>query len=534
MQSTAAEIKSYILSEDVMKELKRPVAKQRKHKKVAPKVTYDVVLQADCDFIIEKRKGKTLQQLVILVSQKQYYLQTAEGKRELLRVTNLREYLNDVEDEIMLPEVTWLSGLKPGREFARSLVKAIQYDDSVNMIRRKLYYLYEKEDCSGYDVHESHRFWHAVYDFPHNDILITPVLNLDNWTDDDFTFSSQEEVEDDWGDIFDTGDSVATDSNMSCCYDMRELRRKSYSDIIEDCFCCSSAFYAWIIGYMAQRRNVTRKELFQKYLFEVESKEKKVIQSYFAFLAIDGLMGMEWAKKAVVLYMDSGVEDILPVNQICGMYIGDNCFIKCNAPGYYRGLRCKRKFKAESFLQYLFVEAVKQGFADDLQRFLFIWNDVLTKQEELDGKIKEKYPEHLVSFQCELAYESRKYQSRIKERRWNKAVNNMQPYEYKNEEYQIVSPKNMTELMMEGRNQHNCVYCYEERILDGEEMIFFLRKNAYPERSLVTIELFPDGCIGQIFRSCNEEPSEEELKFIKEWAKLKNLRVPDVPLRARG
>lgn len=524
MKSTTAEIKSYILSEDVMKELKSPVAKQRKHKKVAPKVTYDVVLQADCDFIIEKRKGKTLQQLVILVSQKQYYLQTAEGKRELLRVTNLREYLNDVEDEIMLPEVTWLSGLKPGREFARSLMKAIQYDDSVNMIRRKLFYLYEKEDCSGNDVHGPHRFWRAVYDIPHNGILRAPAVNLGNWADSNFSFTRQGEMEDDWGGF--------TDLNMSCCCDLGEFGRESYSDIIEVCFCCSSTFYAWVIGYMAQRRNVTRKELFQKYLFKVESKEIKVIQSYFAFLAIVGLMGMEWAKKAVVLYMNSGVEDILPVKEICRMYIGANCLIKYNAPDYYRGFRCKRKFKAESFFQYLFVGAVKQGFADDLQRFLFIWNDVLTKQERLDGKIKERYPEHLVSFQCELAYESRNNQNRIKERRWNKAVNNMQPYEYKNEEYQIVSPKNTTELMMEGRNQHNCVYGYEERILDGEEMIFFLRKNAYPERSLVTIELFPDGCIGQIFRSCNGAPSEKEMQFIKKWAKVKNLRVPDVPLEA--
>lgn len=530
MQSTIEEknIKSYILSEDIMKELKRPVVKQRKCKKSVPKVTYDVILQADCDFIIEKRKGKTLQQLVVLVSQRQYYLQTAGGKRELLKATSLREYLKDVEEEIKLPEVTWLSGLKPGVSFASSLMKVIKYDDSVNMIRRNLFYLYEKRDGSQSNIHGTFIFWRDQYDVPRNDILNSPVLYRNDWADDDYTSSYQEEMEDGWGDIFNIG-------NLDdYCLDMRAFRRESYSDIIRDCYSFEPTFYTWIIDYMAKRRNITRKELFEKYLFEVDSKEKKVIQSYFAFLAIDGLMGKEWAKKAVVLYMDSGIEDILPVNQICGMYTGDNCLVKCNGSGYYSRLHCKRKFKAESFLQYLFVGAIKQGFADDLQRFLFIWNDVLTRQEELDGRIKEKYPEHLVSFQCKLAYDSRKYQSRIKEEKWNKVVNDMQLYEYKNERYQIVCPKNVSELVEEGRNQHNCVHGYEERILDGKEMIFFLRKNACPERSLVTIELFPNGYLGQIFRSCNKAPSAEEMEFIKEWAKLKKLRVPDVPLEARA
>ena len=107
-------------------------------------------------------------------------------------------------------------------------------------------------------------------------------------------------------------------------------------------------------------------------------------------------------------------------------------------------------------------------------------------------------------------------------------------YEYKNEKYQIVCPKNGRDLIDEGRNQHNCVKNYEGRILEGEEMIFFMRKNECLEHSLVTIELFLNGDLRQIFRSCNQPPSKEELEFIKEWAKVKNLRIPDVPLEARA
>ena len=232
--------------------------------------------------------------------------------------------------------------------------------------------------------------------------------------------------------------------------------------------------------------------------------------------------------------MDSAIEDILPVNQICGMFTGKNALVRCNGVGYYRDLCCCRKFKSDSFFEYLFEEATRQGFADDLQRFLFIWNDVLNKQEELDEKVREKYPKQLVSLHCKLAYDSRKYQSRIKEKKWNAAVCKMKVYEYKNEKYQIICPRNGGELVEEGRNQHNCVKGYEERILEGKEMIFFMRKNEQPEHSLVTIELFDNGNVGQVFRSCNNEPSEEEMRFIREWARAKKLRVPSVPLPARG
>ena len=102
-------VKDYILSEEVMKELRKPKIKQQNRKKSVTKVKYCVILQADCDFIVEKQKGKNVQQLVILVSQRQYYIQTSEGRRELLKATNLRDYLKDVKDELMLPDVTWLS-----------------------------------------------------------------------------------------------------------------------------------------------------------------------------------------------------------------------------------------------------------------------------------------------------------------------------------------------------------------------------------------------------------------------------------------
>ncbi|MBQ8165627.1 MAG: PcfJ domain-containing protein [Lachnospiraceae bacterium] len=536
MQSIIEEknVRDYILSEEIMRELRKPVVKQQKRKKPTPKVNYRVILQAGCDFIVEKQKGNNVQQLVILVSQRQYYIHNADGKMELLTATNLKAFLSDAEGEIMLPEITWLSGLRAERGFAGRMIKYLRYDKTVGMIRKNLFYLYNKVDGNrwfgGLD------FWNKECSVSRNNIFNSSVMHPAYMRDEDYMAPLQEHIsavgDDGWGDIFNTDFLFEENSNIvGSIVDERDSLKESYSEIMLDCYTYEPAFYNWLIDYMANRRGISRKELYEKYLFEQNSKEMKVMQSYFAFLTIIGFMGMQWGKKAVMIYLDSGVEDILPVNQICGMFTGKNHIVKCNGVGYYRSLCCIRKFKADSFLKYLFDEAVRQGFADDLHSFLFIWNEVLAMQEKLDGRTNDKYPKYLVSSHCKLAFDCRKYDSRTKEDKWNKVVSKMQAYEYKNERFQIICPKNGSDLVKESRVQHNCVNGYEDRILDGKEMILFLRKNERPDQSLVTIELFYDGNLGQMFGGYNMEPTVEEMEFIKEWAKVKNLRIPEVPVK---
>ena len=49
------------------------------------------------------------------------------------------------------------------------------------------------------------------------------------------------------------------------------------------------------------------------------------------------------------------------------------------------------------------------------------------------------------------------------------------------------------DLLDEANQQHNCVAAYGSRIANGSSYIYVLREVAKPDKSLITIELSPDG-----------------------------------------
>ena len=55
--------------------------------------------------------------------------------------------------------------------------------------------------------------------------------------------------------------------------------------------------------------------------------------------------------------------------------------------------------------------------------------------------------------------------------------------------YFIRAPKNIADLASEGRAMHNCVASYEHAIMEGRTEIYFMRRTADPDVSLVTIEV---------------------------------------------
>ena len=51
------------------------------------------------------------------------------------------------------------------------------------------------------------------------------------------------------------------------------------------------------------------------------------------------------------------------------------------------------------------------------------------------------------------------------------------------------TPESVVDLVREGENLHHCVGSYTDRIIKGNSLIFFLRRRANPDQSLVTVEL---------------------------------------------
>lgn len=111
-------------------------------------------------------------------------------------------------------------------------------------------------------------------------------------------------------------------------------------------------------------------------------------------------------------------------------------------------------------------------------------------------------------------------------------------YEYKNEEYMVIVPKNLIEIMIEGNALHHCVGSserYFERIMRKETYICFLRRVSEPKTPFYTLEVEPGGTIRQHRSMYDEEPGIEEIRgFLKEWQQTIKKRLTEEDRRLAG
>lgn len=85
-----------------------------------PSVAYEVVLENNTDFILQRQTQKTQKELVILISQGLYYIRDCKnGAIDPVTIGTLRSFLRDLKDSyIDLQQVNWLGALfKESAEF---------------------------------------------------------------------------------------------------------------------------------------------------------------------------------------------------------------------------------------------------------------------------------------------------------------------------------------------------------------------------------------------------------------------------------
>lgn len=95
--------------------------------------------------------------------------------------------------------------------------------------------------------------------------------------------------------------------------------------------------------------------------------------------------------------------------------------------------------------------------------------------------------------------------------------------EYSTEEYTIIVPKRLLDIMVEGQALHHCAGAtdrYFDRIRNRETYICFLRRTEELEIPYYTIEVEPSGTIRQHRGYLDEEPNIDAIRpFLKEWQK---------------
>lgn len=104
-------------------------------------------------------------------------------------------------------------------------------------------------------------------------------------------------------------------------------------------------------------------------------------------------------------------------------------------------------------------------------------------------------------------------------------------YEYENEEYKIIVPDTLIDIVKEGRALHHCAGSserYFDRIESRETYICFLRRKETPGVPYYTIEVEPGGTIRQHRSYLDEEPGIEQIReFLKEWQRVIRKRLTE-------
>lgn len=101
-------------------------------------------------------------------------------------------------------------------------------------------------------------------------------------------------------------------------------------------------------------------------------------------------------------------------------------------------------------------------------------------------------------------------------------------FEYADDNFSIVVPKEMNKITKEGVHLHHCVGGYVSRVAEGKTNILFLRKNEEIDISFFTIEINNHNEIIQIHglynRWLGNEP--DAVKFVIDWIHEKGIKCP--------
>lgn len=116
-----------------------------------------------------------------------------------------------------------------------------------------------------------------------------------------------------------------------------------------------------------------------------------------------------------------------------------------------------------------------------------------------------------------------------KEESFKKATKKYSYLAYENKTFKVVIPSSPFDLLEESKVLHHCVKTYINYVCKETSKICLVRKLTIIDEKpsfvpYMTIEVRDDKII-QAKKKCNELPNEDDIKFLKEWSKEKNLII---------
>ena len=236
-----------------------------------------------------------------------------------------------------------------------------------------------------------------------------------------------------------------------------------------------------------------------------------------AYTQIFSRWGIEGVRQFLTMYLETPVTAFPEGAVFHQLFTRFDPTVRYYAYNADRTPVCETVFDLQSMIDYMFCECTKQGYAENPSGFWSQWSDYMNQQVLLYGEVRDKYSEHLASDEQVLTYRCSKLKMQASQEMFQKASDFLSGFEYSSGPYCILAPKKPDDLIEEGRQLSHCVGSYTDRVAAQDTYIFFLRKTSEPDRSLVTVQVNPDGRLGQVKGRFNRQPSAEQLRFVEKW-----------------
>lgn len=178
---------------------------------------------------------------------------------------------------------------------------------------------------------------------------------------------------------------------------------------------------------------------------------------------------------------------------------------------------CPRlKMRYETFRDYVLYDSVRMGYGLSGASFFDEWNDVLSLQYSVYGKLVDKYPTDLPLLHNQLSYKAALLRQEIDDRMFAEAVERTEAYEGRSKGFVFVAPKSRQDFYDEAAAQMNCLAGYVGKFTEGDCLILFMRRANEPERSYATVEIV-GGEVVQAKLARNRAVPDSEMRILFDW-----------------
>ena len=176
----------------------------------------------------------------------------------------------------------------------------------------------------------------------------------------------------------------------------------------------------------------------------------------------------------------------------------------------------RKNYSLGKLTEYVVNESINQGY-ERIRDFLEELVDYLKMCEQ------ENIKPTLYSSYLKQTHDIAKRNHNIVVERENEEIFKSKYQDFKTyvgKKYKVFSPKCSDDLKKEGDTLNHCVASYIKRVIDGECLIYFLRKEK--DESLITFEV-RNNTIMQVKGMHNRKPTNDEVKALQEFANCRNM-----------